>query len=100
MLTPFVPQPRILAVLLAGLAAGPVASAAAADARPNVVLLVADDMDYEHFGFAGHPQSPTPTLDALAARGTLFTHGFVPMSRCRPAEAALLSGLWPHQNGV
>lgn len=68
--------------------------------RPNVVLLVADDMDYEHFGFAGHPLVETPTLDALAEQGVLFTHGFVPMSRCRPAQAALLTGLWPHQNGV
>ncbi|NOT30793.1 MAG: sulfatase-like hydrolase/transferase [Planctomycetes bacterium] len=68
--------------------------------RPNVVLLVADDMDYEHFGFAGHPLAETPTLDALAEQGVLFTHGFVPMSRCRPAQAALLTGLWPHQNGV
>ena len=68
--------------------------------RPNVVVLIADDMDYEHFGFAGHPLAQTPTLDALAQQGVLFTHGFVPMSRCRPSQAALLSGLWPHQNGV
>jgi len=68
--------------------------------RPNVVVLVADDMDYEHFGCLGYPAARTPTLDALAEEGVLFTHGFVPMSRCRPAQAALLSGLWPHQNGV
>jgi uncharacterized sulfatase len=68
--------------------------------RPNIVVLVADDMDFEHFGFHGHPLAQTPTIDALARGGTLFTHGFVPMSRCRPAQASLLSGLWPHQNGV
>jgi arylsulfatase A-like enzyme len=68
--------------------------------RPNVVLLVADDMDYEHLGLAGHPLDPTPTIDALAATGVTFSHGFVPMSRCRPAQAAVLSGLHPHQNGV
>jgi uncharacterized sulfatase len=73
---------------------------ARAGERPNLVVLVADDMDFEHFGFAGHPLARTPTIDALAARGVLFTHGFVPMSRCRPSQASLLSGLWPHQNGV
>lgn len=70
------------------------------DERPNVVLVVADDMDFEHFGFAGHPLAQTPTIDALAAQGLLFEHGFVPMSRCRPMQASLLSGLWPHENGV
>jgi uncharacterized sulfatase len=68
--------------------------------RPNLVLLVADDMDHRHFAFAGYPLAPAPTLDALAETGVLFTHGIVPMSRCRPTLAALLTGLWPHQNGV
>lgn len=89
--------PRILAL------AGALAAAACAEQpgrRPNVVLIVADDMDPEHFGFAGHPLAQTPTLDELARTGVLFTHGFVPMSRCRPSQAALLTGLWPHQNGV
>jgi uncharacterized sulfatase len=89
-------RPAIL--LLALLAA--CAERASDDRRPNIVVLVADDMDHEHFGFLGHPAARTPTLDALAAEGVVFTHGFVPMSRCRPAQAALLSGQWPHQNGV
>jgi arylsulfatase A-like enzyme len=91
-------RPGILA--LAFVLAGGIHSAGGADERPNVVLLVADDMDFEHFGFAAHPLAETPTLDGLAGEGVLFTHGFVPMSRCRPAQAALLSGRWPHQNGV
>ena len=81
-----------------GAALGP--APRAGDPRPNIVVLVADDMDYEHFGFAGHPLAPTPTIDALARDGFVFTHGIVPMSRCRPSQASLLSGLWPHQNGV
>jgi uncharacterized sulfatase len=83
-----------LALALAGCGA---AESARAGARPNVVVLVADDMDYEHFE---HPLAPMPTLAALAEQGVHFTHGFVPMSRCRPSQASLLSGLWPHQNGV
>lgn len=68
--------------------------------RPNIVVLVSDDQDYEHFGFAGHPLARTPTIDSLAESGALFTHCFVPMSRCRPAQASLLSGRWPQQSGV
>jgi len=68
--------------------------------RPNIVLLVADDMDFDHFGFVGHPLAQTPSIDRLAEGGVVFSHGFVPMSRCRPAQASLLSGRWPHQNGV
>lgn len=91
---------RLLAILCLALVVACAPARPRAGERPNVVVLVADDMDYEHFGFHGHPAAQTPTLDALAEEGVLFTHGFVPMSRCRPAQAALLSGLWPHQNGV
>lgn len=77
-----------------------VACGNAAGDRPNIVILVSDDQDYEHFGFLGHPAAHTPTIDSLAEGGVVFTHAFVPMSRCRPAQAALLSGQWPHQNGV
>ena len=68
--------------------------------RPNLVLIVADDMDYEHCGFLGNPLARTPTLDALAREGCVFPVGYVPMSRCRPSLAALLSGRFPHQNGI
>ncbi|HED66055.1 MAG TPA: hypothetical protein ENJ09_10940 [Planctomycetes bacterium] len=68
--------------------------------RPNIVILVSDDQDFEHFGFAGHPLVNAPTIDTLAAEGVRFDFCFVPMSRCRPAQAALLSGQWPHQSGV
>ncbi|HEX6882627.1 MAG TPA: sulfatase-like hydrolase/transferase [Planctomycetota bacterium] len=68
--------------------------------RPNLVLVVADDMDYEHLGFLGNPRVRTPTLDELARTGVVFPVAHVPMSRCRPSLAALLSGRWPLQNGI
>jgi uncharacterized sulfatase len=71
-----------------------------AEPRPNLVLVVADDMDYEHLGFLGNPRVRTPTLDELAATGVVFPVAHVPMSRCRPSLAALLSGRWPCQNGI
>jgi arylsulfatase A-like enzyme len=70
------------------------------EARPNIVLVVADDMDYEHLGFMGNRRVRTPTLDELARTGVVFPAACVPMSKCRPSLAALLSGRWPHQNGV
>ncbi len=89
-----------LALLAAAGASAGLACAESARTRPNIVVLVADDMDYEHLGFLGHPLARTPTLDGLARQGAVFPQGIVPMSRCRPSQAALLSGLWPHQNGV
>ena len=67
---------------------------------PNIVVLISDDQDFEHFGFAGHALAQTPVIDAMASQGVTFTHAYVPMSRCRPAQAALMSGQWPHLNGV
>ncbi len=76
------------------------ASPGAPAERPNIVLLIADDLKVEHLGFAGGDLARTPTLDTLAAEGVVFTTAHVPMSRCRPSLASLLSGLWPHQHGV
>ena len=68
--------------------------------RPNIVLVLSDDQDYEHLGFLGHPLGHMPTLDALARDGIVFPVAHVPMSRCRPSHATLLSGRWPHQTQV
>ncbi len=67
--------------------------------RPNVVLVVADDQDYEHLGFEGNEVVHTPTLDRLATAGTIFSVVHTP-ARCRPSLAALLSGKLPHQSGI
>jgi len=67
--------------------------------RPNLVLVISDDHDWEHFGFLGHPLDPTPHLDRLAAAGTLFPVGHA-MSRCRPALAGLLCGRTAQTSGV
>ena len=68
--------------------------------RPNIVLVLSDDQDYEHFGFLGSERVKTPALDRLADEGVLFTTAHVPAARCRPSQAALLTGQWPHQTGI
>jgi len=75
------------------------ASLAAAE-RPNIVFLISDDHDYEHFGFMGNQTVQTPALDRLARNGTVFTTAHLPMSRCHPTLSSFLSGVWPHQSQI
>jgi arylsulfatase A-like enzyme len=63
------------------------------DAPPNIVLIVGDDHGYPDFGFMGSPHVETPSLDRLAAEGTLFPNGYLTASICAPSLNALLTGL-------
>ena len=94
------PTPSAGRALAFGLTLALSVACAAEERPPNIVVLVSDDQDNEHFGFLGHPLAHTPTIDAMAGQGVVFTNAFVPMSRCRPAQASLMSGRWPHQSGV
>ncbi len=69
-----------------------------ADTRPNIVLIMADDMGYTDIGCYGS-EIRTPTLDRLAERGVRFTQ-FYNTSRCCPTRASLLTGLYSHQAGI
>ncbi len=66
--------------------------------RPNVVLILADDMGYSDIGCFGS-EIPTPALDSLASRGLRMT-AMYNCARCCPSRASLLTGLYPHQAGV
>jgi len=93
--------PRGASLLLGLLLAPTLLTACGGEQRaPNLVILISDDQDFDQFGFAGHPLAHTPVLDSMAANGVTFPHAYVPMSRCRPAQAALMSGQWPHQSGI
>ena len=72
--------------------------AAAAGPRPNIVLIMADDLGFSDLGCYG-AEIPTPNLDALAAEGVRFTQ-FYNGAVCCPSRAALLTGLNPHQAGM
>ncbi len=75
------------------------AAAHAADAgRPNIIIIMSDDMGYTDLGCYGG-EIATPNLDALAAKGLRFTQ-FYNTSRCCPTRASLLTGLYSHQAGV
>ena len=72
--------------------------AAAAPAKPNVIVILVDDMGFSDLGCYGG-EIPTPHLDALAAGGLRFTQ-FYNTARCCPTRATLLTGLYSHQAGV
>ena len=74
------------------------ASAAKPPAKPNIIVILADDMGFSDIGCYGSEIS-TPNLDALAANGLRFTQ-FYNGTRCCPTRAALLTGLYAHQTGL
>jgi len=74
------------------------AGESAAAKRPNVLLITADDLGC-NLSCYGEKRIVTPRLDQLAAQGVLFQNAYVAQSSCSPSRAALLTGLWPHQNG-
>lgn len=82
-------------LLVPGLCAPP---ALAADDRPNILLVMVDDMGYSDLGCYGG-EIRTPTLDALAANGARLAR-FYNCAQCCPTRAALMTGLYPHQAGV
>lgn len=71
---------------------------AAADDRPNFVIILCDDLGWSDVGCYGG-EIETPHIDALAAGGVRFTQAYN-TSRCCPSRAALLTGLWSHQAGI
>ncbi len=66
--------------------------------RPNIVLILSDDMGYSDIGCYGS-EIKTPVLDGLAKNGLKFTQ-FYNTGRCCPTRASLLTGLYPHQAGI
>ncbi len=70
----------------------------AAESRPNILIILADDLGFSDLGCYGG-EIRTPNLDALAAGGLRFTQ-FYNCTRCCPSRASLLTGLYPHQAGI
>jgi len=73
-------------------------AAASADAKKNVVLMIADDLGRQ-VGCYGDTLAQTPNIDALAKAGTRFTNGFASVASCSPSRATILTGLPTHHNG-
>jgi len=94
---------RFLVTLLFGLALLPSASVLAADNRPNILFIMSDDHTTQAVGAYGSrlaPLNPTPVIDTLAREGAIFTNCFVTNSICTPSRASIMTGQYPHVNGV
>jgi arylsulfatase A-like enzyme len=72
---------------------------AAASSKPNIVLIVADDLGYADVGFQGCTDIPTPNLDALAAAGVRCTNAYVSAPVCSPSRAGLITGRYQQRFG-
>ena len=84
-------RPILLAGLLPILALVP-AGAAQETGRPNVVLIIADDMAWDDCGAFGNPRVRTPNIDRLAREGMRFDRAFVTASSCSPSRSSLITG--------
>jgi arylsulfatase A-like enzyme len=84
-----------LAFLIVAVSAA-VHPAAAQTARPNIVLIVADDVGYGDIGAYGAPDVKTPNLDRLAREGVRFSD-FYAAPTCSPTRASLISGRYYHR---
>lgn len=68
--------------------------------RPDVLVVVVDDLRWDEFGAAGHPYLETPNIDRLAAEGALFTNSFHAVPLCSPNRASILTGQYPSRHGI
>src|SRR5262245_7621114 len=72
----------------------------AADARkPNIIVILSDDVGYAEYGFQGSKDIPTPQIDSIAKNGVRFTNGYVAATYCSPCRAGLMTGRYPTRFG-
>jgi iduronate 2-sulfatase len=74
-------------------------SASAAQQRPNILLLMSDDLN-NYLGCYGDPRAKTPNIDRLAARGVRFDRAYCTFPLCGPSRNSMLTGLYPNSTGI
>src|SRR5438046_8262383 len=90
---------RLLAFLLTPLALTLFAPSLAAQGKPNIIIILADDLGYGDVSFNGSPDWLTPNIDSLMTNGVRCSSGYVTHPFCSPSRAALLTGRYPQSFG-
>ena len=68
--------------------------------RPNIIMIVVDDLRWDELGVAGHPYLETPNIDRLALEGAMFKNAFHSVPLCSPNRATILTGQYPSRHGI
>ncbi|HSF03475.1 MAG TPA: sulfatase-like hydrolase/transferase, partial [Solirubrobacterales bacterium] len=68
--------------------------------RPNILLILVDDLRYDEFGAGGHPYMKTPHIDRIAREGALFERAFHTTPICSPNRACILTGQYASRHGI
>lgn len=69
-------------------------------ARPNIVLIIGDDIGADDLGCYGNNQVKTPVMDRIAKEGLRFTNAYLTTSSCSPSRCSIISGRYPHNTGA
>lgn len=75
------------------------AAASGTAAKPNVIVILSDDVGWAEFGFQGGKDIPTPNIDSIAKNGVKFTNGYVAAAICSVSRAGLMLGRYPTRIG-
>lgn len=76
------------------------ALAAAQNFKPNIVVILMDDLRWDELHCTGHPFASTPNVDRIAAEGVTFRNAFVTSPLCSPSRACFLTGQYAHRHGI
>lgn len=68
--------------------------------RPNIVLILVDDLGYNDLSFNGATEIVNPHIDRLADEGVIFSNGYAAADRCSPSRAGLMTGRYPARFGM
>lgn len=92
-------KPLTCIVLLSAVACQPRETSPAAG-KPNIVVVLVDDLRWDDIRVAGHPFVETPNIDKLAGQGVRFLNAFAATPLCSPSRASILTGMYAHTNGI
>ncbi len=93
-------QTLVVALVLVTMFGVGVSFAQEVSGRPNIVLIIADDMNWNDCGAYGHPSIRTPNIDSLAKDGLKFNHAYLTISSCSPSRSSIITGKYPHNTGA